>query len=151
MDWTSAQLRSLVELTRRGTVTAVAKALGYTPGGVSQQIAALEKATGTQLLRRVGRRVELTDAGATLANAEELASLGGDLAADRAAESPWRLRLPYEVRPEPCHLIRSPTSAALVRRPLAVRIFVSSPLLRRADRGGTHLAELMARALPGQS
>ncbi|MFJ8533929.1 LysR substrate-binding domain-containing protein [Streptomyces sp. NPDC093591] len=67
MDWTSAQLRSLVELTRRGTVTAVAEALGYTPGGVSQQIAALEKATGMQLLRRVGRRVELTDAGTTLA------------------------------------------------------------------------------------
>ncbi|MER6073396.1 LysR substrate-binding domain-containing protein [Streptomyces sp. NPDC001817] len=67
MDWTSAQLRSLVELTRRGTITAVAQALGYTPGGVSQQIAALEKATGRQLLRRVGRRVELTDAGATLA------------------------------------------------------------------------------------
>ncbi|MFD5391395.1 LysR family transcriptional regulator [Streptomyces sp. NPDC127074] len=67
MDWTSAQLRSLVELTRRGTITAVAEALGYTPGGVSQQIAALEKATGRQLLRRVGRRVELTDAGATLA------------------------------------------------------------------------------------
>ncbi|OPF81034.1 LysR family transcriptional regulator [Streptomyces antioxidans] len=67
MDWTSAQLRSLVELTRRGTITAVAEALGYTPGGVSQQITALEKATGMRLLRRVGRRVELTDAGATLA------------------------------------------------------------------------------------
>ncbi|MEU6181768.1 LysR family transcriptional regulator [Streptomyces coeruleorubidus] len=67
MDWTSAQLRSLVELTRRGTITAVAEALGYTPGGVSQQITALEKATGTQLVRRVGRRVELTDAGGTLA------------------------------------------------------------------------------------
>lgn len=67
MDWTSAQLRALVELTRRGTITAVAEALGYTPGGVSQQIAALEKATGMGLLRRVGRRVELTDAGVTLA------------------------------------------------------------------------------------
>lgn len=67
MDWTSAQLRSLVELTSRGTITAVAEALGYTPGGVSQQIAGLEKATGMQLLRRVGRRVELTDAGAALA------------------------------------------------------------------------------------
>ncbi|WP_432092795.1 LysR substrate-binding domain-containing protein [Streptomyces sp. bgisy100] len=67
MEWTSAQLRSLVELPRRGTITAVAQALGYTPGGVSQQIAALEKATGMELLRRVGRRVELTDAGVTLA------------------------------------------------------------------------------------
>ncbi|TLS46620.1 LysR family transcriptional regulator [Streptomyces montanus] len=71
MDWTSSQLRSLVELTRRGTITAVAQALGYTPGGVSQQIAALEKATGMELLRRVGRRVELTDAGRTLARHAE--------------------------------------------------------------------------------
>ncbi|NUP35460.1 MAG: LysR family transcriptional regulator [Streptomyces sp.] len=71
MDWTSSQLRSLVELTRRGTITAVARALGYTPGGVSQQIAALEKATGMELLRRVGRRVELTDAGMTLARHAE--------------------------------------------------------------------------------
>ncbi|MGP3975666.1 LysR substrate-binding domain-containing protein [Streptomyces sp. 8N114] len=71
MEWTSAQLRSLVELTRRGTVTAVAQALGYTPGGVSQQIAALEKSTGMELLRRVGRRVELTDAGMTLARHAE--------------------------------------------------------------------------------
>ncbi|MGB8944021.1 MAG: LysR family transcriptional regulator, partial [Streptomyces sp.] len=71
MDWTSSQLRSLVELTRRGTITAVAQALGYTPGGVSQQIAALEKAAGTPLLRRAGRRVELTDAGTTLARHAE--------------------------------------------------------------------------------
>ncbi len=71
MDWTSAQLRSLVELTRRGTITAVAEALGYTPGGVSQQITSLEKATGMQLLHRVGRRVELTDAGSTLARHAE--------------------------------------------------------------------------------
>ncbi|WP_405875422.1 MULTISPECIES: LysR family transcriptional regulator [unclassified Streptomyces] len=71
MDWTSSQLRSLVELTRRGTITAVAEALGYTPGGVSQQIAALEKATGMELLQRVGRRVELTDAGRTLARHAE--------------------------------------------------------------------------------
>lgn len=71
VNWTSAQLRSLVELGRRGTVTAVAAALGYTPGGVSQQIAALERATGRELLRRAGRRVELTEAGRTLAEHAE--------------------------------------------------------------------------------
>lgn len=71
MDWTSAQLRSLVDLTRRGTVTAVAQALGYTPGGVSQQLSALERAAGVPLLRRVGRRVELTDAGVALARHAE--------------------------------------------------------------------------------
>lgn len=71
MEWTSVQLRSLVELTRRGTITAVADALGYTPGGVSQQLSTLEKATGQRLLRRAGRRVELTDAGAALARYAE--------------------------------------------------------------------------------
>lgn len=71
MEWTSVQLRSLVELARRGTITAVAQALGYTPGGVSQQLGALEKAAGVALLRRVGRRVELTDAGRALASHAE--------------------------------------------------------------------------------
>jgi DNA-binding transcriptional LysR family regulator len=71
MDWTSVQLRSLLELSRRGTITAVADALGYTPGGVSQQLAALQKAAGIELSRRVGRRVELTDAGMTLARHAE--------------------------------------------------------------------------------
>lgn len=66
MEWTSVQLRSLVELSRRGTITAVAQALGYTPGGVSQQLGALEKAAGVALLQRTGRRVELTDAGRAL-------------------------------------------------------------------------------------
>lgn len=65
------QLRSLVELARRGTITAVAQALGYTPGAVSQQLGALEKAAGVALLRRVGRRVELTDAGRALAGHAE--------------------------------------------------------------------------------
>lgn len=71
MEWTSVQLRSLVELTHRGTITAVADALGYTPGGVSQQLSTLEKAAGQRLLRRAGRRVELTDAGAALARYAE--------------------------------------------------------------------------------
>jgi DNA-binding transcriptional LysR family regulator len=82
MDWTSAQLRSLVELTRRGTITAVADTLGYTPGGVSQQLNALERAAGKPLLRRVGRRVELTDAGEALAaHAERILGIEADAVA----------------------------------------------------------------------
>src|SRR5919108_416919 len=82
MDWTSAQLRSLVELTRRGTITAVADVLGYTPGGVSQQLSALERAAGTPLLRRAGRRVELTDAGSALAmHAERMLGIEADAVA----------------------------------------------------------------------
>lgn len=82
MEWTSAQLRSLVELTRRGTITAVADALGYTPGGVSQQLSALERGTGMPLLRRVGRRVELTEAGSALAaHAERMLGIEADAVA----------------------------------------------------------------------
>ena len=66
MEWSSVQLRSLVELRRRGTISAVADALGYSAGGVSQQLTALERTTGTALTRRVGRCVELTEAGLTL-------------------------------------------------------------------------------------
>lgn len=83
MDWSSAQLRSLVEFTRRGTVTAVAHALGFTPGGVSQQLSALERSAGVPLLRRVGRRVELTEAGSALAaHAERMLGIEADAVAD---------------------------------------------------------------------
>ena len=60
------RLRLLRELAARGTVTAVAEALSYTPSAVSQQLAALERDAGVALLERVGRGVRLTDAGRRL-------------------------------------------------------------------------------------
>src|SRR5215475_2403974 len=54
------RLRLLRELARRGTITAVAEALSYSPSAVSQQLAALEKETGVRLLEPAGRRVRLT-------------------------------------------------------------------------------------------
>src|SRR3954452_2619057 len=60
------RLRLLRELAARRTVTAVAEALSYTPSAVSQQLAALERDAGVQLLERVGRGVQLTDAGRRL-------------------------------------------------------------------------------------
>jgi DNA-binding transcriptional LysR family regulator len=54
------RLRLLRELKRRGTVTAVAEALGYSPSAVSQQLATLEKETRVTLLEPAGRRVRLT-------------------------------------------------------------------------------------------
>jgi DNA-binding transcriptional LysR family regulator len=50
-----------------GSVTAAAADLGYTPSAVSQQIAALEKQTGTALLERIGRGVRPTPAGLLVA------------------------------------------------------------------------------------
>jgi DNA-binding transcriptional LysR family regulator len=65
------RLRLLLELSRRGTITAVADALTFTPSAVSQQLAALEREAGVPLLERTGRRVALTAAGAVLARYAE--------------------------------------------------------------------------------
>jgi DNA-binding transcriptional LysR family regulator len=61
------RLRLLRELARRGTITAVAEALSYSPSAVSQQLAALEKEAGVRLLEPAGRRVRLTPQGDLLA------------------------------------------------------------------------------------
>ncbi len=65
------RLRLLRELAHRGTISAVAEALSYTPSAVSQQLAVLERDAGVPLLQRSGRRVCLTPAGATLAQQTE--------------------------------------------------------------------------------
>lgn len=56
------RLRLLKELKHRGTITAVAAALSYSPSAISQQLGLLEKEVGTPLLERVGRGVRLTQA-----------------------------------------------------------------------------------------
>lgn len=60
------RLRLLRELSLRGTITAVARALAFTPSAVSQQLSALEREAGLPLLERTGRRVTLTPAGQRL-------------------------------------------------------------------------------------
>lgn len=54
------RLELLVELHRRGTLTAVAAAHSYSTSAVSQQLAALEREIGAPLLVPDGRRVKLT-------------------------------------------------------------------------------------------
>lgn len=63
------RLGLLRDLERLGTVTAVARRAHLTPTAVSQQLKTLEREAGASLLRRVGRRVELTDAGRVLCDA----------------------------------------------------------------------------------
>jgi DNA-binding transcriptional LysR family regulator len=60
------RLRVLRELAARGTIAATAEALGYTAPAVSQQLAALEREAGVELLERTGRRRRLTPAGEEL-------------------------------------------------------------------------------------
>jgi DNA-binding transcriptional LysR family regulator len=66
------RLRLLRELRRRGTVTAVAQAFSYSPSAISQQLATLERETGTRLIEPAGRRVRLTPQGELLVQHAEL-------------------------------------------------------------------------------
>jgi molybdate transport repressor ModE-like protein len=71
MELDVRRLRILREVAVRGTITAAAESLGFTPSAISQQLTALERESGTVLLERVGRRVRLTDAGQVLVSHTE--------------------------------------------------------------------------------
>jgi DNA-binding transcriptional LysR family regulator len=60
------RMQMLRAVVSSGSVTAAAARLGYTPSAISQQVAALEKEAGTELLERVGRGVRPTAAGLLL-------------------------------------------------------------------------------------
>jgi len=80
------RLRLLHELHRRGTVSAVAEALSYSPSTVSQQLGVLQREAGTTLFEPAGRRVRLTDAALVLvAHAEQLLAGAERAEADLAA------------------------------------------------------------------
>jgi DNA-binding transcriptional LysR family regulator len=66
MKWTFEQLKTFKVVAELGTMTAAAEALGFTPGAVSQQMAALQASLPRAIFARDGRRVTLTDAGVTL-------------------------------------------------------------------------------------
>jgi DNA-binding transcriptional LysR family regulator len=78
----------LREFEAQGTVTATAQALAFTPSAVSQQLSQLQREVGVELFRRVGRRLELTDAGRALARgAGELLAHSERLEAELAAHA----------------------------------------------------------------
>ncbi len=60
------KLRAFLEVAENGSVTAAAVALDRTPSAVSQGLASLERALGTRLFRRVGKRMVPTSAGERL-------------------------------------------------------------------------------------
>jgi DNA-binding transcriptional LysR family regulator len=62
------RLELLLELSRLGSMRAVAETMQVTTSTVSQQIAALAREAGTPLLEPAGRRVRLTPAGRRLAD-----------------------------------------------------------------------------------
>ncbi|BBG02041.1 MULTISPECIES: LysR family transcriptional regulator [Pseudonocardia] len=72
------RLRILRELADRGSVTAVAAALNYTPSAVSQQLKVLSREAGIALTVPDGRGLRLTEAGAAVVAGSEdvLTALG---------------------------------------------------------------------------
>ena len=82
------RLAVLREFAGRGTIAAAAEALAFTPSAVSQQLAQLQREAGVELFRKVGRRLELTDAGRTLAaRADELLARVEEIETELAAQA----------------------------------------------------------------
>src|SRR5712691_7097674 len=63
------QVRSFVAVAEHEHISRAAASLFLTQAAVSQQVRHFERAVGLQLLERDGRRVRLTDAGRSLADA----------------------------------------------------------------------------------
>ncbi|SFW70812.1 LysR family transcriptional regulator [Amycolatopsis australiensis] len=99
------RLQFLLELSRHGSMRAVADVLGTTTSTVSQQIAVLARETGAPLLEPDGRRVRLTPAGRRLA--EHAVTI---LAAVEAA------RADLDPQAEPAGMVRVAGFATAVRR-----------------------------------
>ncbi len=75
-------LKTFVAVVDQGSMAAAARLLNITPAAVAQQIHTLERQIGAQLIARVGRTVNITEAGArVLPRARELLRDVGDLRA----------------------------------------------------------------------
>ncbi|WP_163509504.1 LysR family transcriptional regulator [Fodinicola acaciae] len=99
------RLRLLLELSRLGSMHAVAEFLQTTTSTVSQQIAALSKEFGVPLIEPDGRRVRLTPAGRRLADHAVRI-----LAAVEAA------KVDFDPRAEPAGTLRVSGFATAIRR-----------------------------------
>ena len=116
------RLRLLLELSRRGSMRAVADALGYTTSTVSQQLAVLAREAGATLIEPDGRRVRLTPAGRRLA--EHAVTILAALEAARADLDPGG---------EPAGTVRVAGFATAVRRslvPVLAQLSAEHPAVR---------------------
>jgi DNA-binding transcriptional LysR family regulator len=116
------KLRVLRELSERGTIAATAEALSFTPSAISQQLSALERETGVELLAREGRRLTLTEAARRLvARTDEV------LAALEAAEADLEASV-GEVRGT-IALAAFPTAATVLVPPVVAALREQQPAL----------------------
>ncbi|MFJ7206325.1 LysR family transcriptional regulator [Streptomyces sp. NPDC098789] len=108
----------LRDLAQHGKVTAVADLHGVTPSAVSQQLRALESEAGASLMRREGRGLRLTAAGAALAAECEhvLAALERAEGAVRALDDDLSGELSIGCAPSALGPVAAPLVAELARR-----------------------------------
>ena len=116
------RLRLLLELSRLGSMRAVAEELGVTTSTVSQQIGVLAGELGAELVEPVGRRVRLPPAGRRLA--EHAVTI---LAAVDAA------RLDLDPTAQPAGVLRTTGFGTAVRRsllPVVARLATTHPAVQ---------------------
>jgi DNA-binding transcriptional LysR family regulator len=135
------QLRVLKAVAEHGSFSAAAEALSYTQPAISQQVAALEKQTGTTLVDRTSRGVRLTDAGLALVDHAEVV-----LARLAAAEA--ELEAMAGVRGGRVRLASFPTAGASLLPP-AVALFTQRHPhveLSFVEREPEHAAQMLRAA-----
>ncbi|MDX2851151.1 LysR family transcriptional regulator [Streptomyces sp. PA03-3a] len=155
MDFTDVSLTALRvfrAVAEQGTFTAAAASLGYTQSAVSRQIAAIERAAGTQLLERRRDGVRLTPAGRVVVRrativldeidttARELSGLPGQAATVRLG---WFPSAGASLLPTALTTLRRTDPAIEV-----VSREGSTPALVRALRAGSLDLALLASAPP---
>jgi DNA-binding transcriptional LysR family regulator len=116
------RLHLLLELSRLGSMRAVADVLATTTSTVSQQLAVLAREVGTALIEPDGRRVRLTPAGRRLA--EHAVTILAAVEAARADLDPGA---------EPSGTLRIASVASAIRRallPIVADLAVSHPMIR---------------------
>lgn len=90
-------LRYFWMVAKTGSITRAAQQLQRTPQSISGQLQELEDTLGTELFRRVGRKLELTDIGRhTLAYADRIFTLGDELL-DDLRERPGKRAMEFKV------------------------------------------------------
>jgi DNA-binding transcriptional LysR family regulator len=121
------RLRLLCDLSRLGTIAAVATAHTYTPSAVSQQLSALEREAGVPLLERTGRRVVLTAAGRLLVQHGEtvLAALERTDAALAAARTGLSGELRIGAFPSAIRTLLAPALVALGEQHTALDLLLT--------------------------
>jgi DNA-binding transcriptional LysR family regulator len=154
-SFTLEQVRSFVAVAETEHVSRAAASLYLTQGAVTQQVRHFERALGVQLLERDGRRVRLTDAGKTVAEACRATLRSIEVLGDTAGAV-------KELQTGSLHVGASPTSATyylpphlaeFTRRHPAVKLEVavapSRDLNRRVLTGSLDCAVIESDPEPG--